>query len=245
MEPPPKHATTRSAAVPLTRASAGAPRVRSPPESRVPCAGYGAGHHRADDCSSCRRRRDPVADRFARRSLRVCSRQNGITVVPSAACDTRSAAAGACPPRHVNRALEAEARARSRGRHAVLARAGFGDDATLPMRTASSACASALLSCARRYVEVLTLQVDAHPASSPRRGAIPTATAGLHNPEEVVELRENAPSRMASSNASQLVECGDESLGDVAPSEWAESMGGVSEHSSPAATRQRLPRTTP
>ena len=166
-EPPPTQATTRSGSRPAVasicaRASSPITRCRSRTS-----AGNGAGPTPSRSRSACRRRWRP-----SRGSRRVTA---SLSVrAPASTGDDRRAEqlhplhVRALAPHvlgaHVDDALEPEQRARGRGRDAVLAGAGLGDDARLAHALGEQALAERVVDLVRAGVQqVLALEVDRVP----------------------------------------------------------------------------------
>ena len=165
--------------------------------------------------------RDPVADRLARRLLQR----------PRAELDRAHLGAEQLHPldvgrlpahvlgAHVDDAVEAEARADGRGRDAVLARAGLGDDPPLAEPAREQRLAERVVELVRAGVEqVLALQVEPLPgreALGPRerRRAAGVRRSRARGARAGTTRRASA----ASPAGRELVERRDQRLGHVAP----------------------------
>ncbi len=169
--------------------------------------------------------RDPVADRLARRflqRLRAEVDRAHLGAHEVHALDVGLLAAHVLLA-HVHDALEAEARAHGRGRDAVLARAGLGDDAVLAEPPREHRLAERVVELVRAGVEeILPLEVDPLAGREALRERERRRAAGVRR-EERVELGAEALVLLRGAPAGvELVERRDQRLRDVAPAVLAE-----------------------
>jgi hypothetical protein len=162
--------------------------------------------------------RDPVPDRLARRLLQRPRPE--VDWSDLGAEQLHPLDVGALPAHvllaHVDDAVEAEAGAHGRGRDAVLARAGLGDDAVLAEPPGEHRLAERVVELVRSGVEeVLALEVEPHPRSEPLRPRERCRPAG-EGSAELVQLGGEARVCLRRPPAGlELVERRDERLGDI------------------------------
>ena len=175
---------------------------------------------RADEVMGRLDVRDPVADRLRQRLLEGAGAELdgahfGAEQVH--ALDVGALAAHVLGA-HVDDALETEARTHRRGRHAVLAGAGLGDDAGLAEPAGEQRLPERVVDLVRAgMAEVLALQV--HPLSLPQAlGAVEGCGAA---DVRLLQVRELGAEALVVTHvvppALELFEGGDERLRDVAP----------------------------
>ena len=225
-EPPPTHATTASgsrcstasscsrASRPITDcSSAHELRVRRRPDAR------------ADQVVGRLDVRDPVADRLARRLLQRLRAE--VDAAHLRAEQPHPLDVGALAAHvllaHVDDAVEAEARADGRGRDAVLAGAGLGDDPPLAEPPREHRLAERVVQLVRAGVEeILPLEVDPLPGGE-TLGEGERRRAARVRRQQAVELgAERVVGESLAPAALQLVERRDQRLGDVAAAVVAE-----------------------
>ena len=132
---------------------------------------------------------------------------------------------------HVDHALEAHERRRGRRGHAVLARAGLGDDPGLAHPLREQRLAQHVVDLVRAgVVEVLALEQDARPArvlGEPARVGDGRGTAGVVALQAVELGEERRVVARLLVLGGHLVDRGDERLGHVAPAPASEVPGVV------------------
>src|SRR5438128_5714059 len=134
---------------------------------------------------------------------------------------------GLLPPHvflaHVDDALETEARTHCRGRDAVLAGAGLGDDAVLPESLGEHDLAERVVQLVRaRVQQVLALQVDALAGCEALAQRERRRPAGVRGEQPVQLGVERVVCEGLTPAALELVERRDQRLGDVAAAVRAE-----------------------
>src|SRR6185503_4733444 len=162
--------------------------------------------------------RDPVADRCARRLLERprprLDRLHGGTQ-ETHPLDVRRLPAHVLGA-HVHHALEPEPRAGGRGRDAVLTGPGLGDDPALPEPPGEDDLTERVVDLVRAgVVQVLALEVDP-PAGCEPLNQRDRRRATDVRPAELVQLRAIGGVVLGLlPSGGQLLECGDQRLGDV------------------------------
>ena len=172
--------------------------------------------------------RDPVPDRLARRLLeraRAELDRAHLRAEEAHAVDVGRLARHVLGA-HVDDAVEPEARADGGRRHAVLARAGLGDDSRLADPARDERLAERVVDLVRAGVaEVLALQVDGLPVGEPL-GAVERCRAADVIALQPFELEGEAGIVLDLTPAAlELVEGRDKRLGDVAAAVRAEVAG--------------------
>ncbi len=132
---------------------------------------------------------------------------------------------------HVDEALEPEQRARGRARHAVLPRAGLGDDAALAHALREQRLTEGVVDLVRAGVrQILALEKDppaARRLRQPRRFVERRGTADVVLQQPIQFLVKRIVDARGEIRALELFDRLDERLGNVASAELAEVAAGV------------------